>query len=75
MSRPRSEPTGFAYADVMRDPLLVERLIRQARRAQAAAIAEMFAAALRALGSGLRRVAGALAPGMQRRVNGHPCKG
>jgi hypothetical protein len=66
VSKPHSEPAGLTYADVARDPLLMQQLMRQARRAQAAAIAEMFAAAVRALGSGLRRVASALAVLMRR---------
>lgn len=70
VSKPHSEPARLTYAEVARDPLRMQQLMRQARRAQAAAIAGMFAAALRALGSGLRRVASTLAVLMKRDVAG-----
>lgn len=57
MERADNDLTGLIYAQVMRDPQRMERLVRAAHRARNAAIAAMFAAAARALRAGVLRVA------------------
>lgn len=50
-----NDANGLTYAQVMRDPRLMERLIRDAHHARNAAIAAMFAAAVRTLRAGVLR--------------------
>lgn len=48
---------GLSYAQIMRDPQLMERLIRDAKRARSEAIARMFVVVFNALWVGARRIA------------------
>ena len=45
---------GLSYAQIMRDPQLMEALIRDANRARSEAISRMFAAAIGTLWNGAR---------------------
>ena len=63
---------ALTYAEVMRDPRLMERLVREAHRARSEAIYRTFAAGFDMLWSGVLRVARtgrALALSARREVN------
>lgn len=66
---------GLTFAQVVRDPQLMEALIRNAHQARNEAVAGMFAAVFRALSNGARRAwrsGRVLVPGAGRHLHTAP---